>query len=143
MPGVTLPPDQMATLSRLTARVERLERRTRAQDALLQRMLASLFTYPGDLVVTTESPRWYPEMDVILSQTRASLLAAASGTVTVAIRKNGATLYSVSLTAGQTTVVNYTPTTLNSGDYLTVRVDAIGTNGANLSVGFVPSIGAL
>lgn len=139
MPGAVFPPDQSSTINRLVARVERLERRTRL-DTITMRMLASLFSYPGSLVATTESPRWYPEMDVVLSQARVS--CTASGNVTVTIRKNGSDLYSITLTGGANTTVNYTVFSLNPGDYLTLRIDDIGTDGANLSVGFVPSIGS-
>lgn len=140
MPGVTLPPDQNATLVRLLERVERLERQTRRPDAGMRRMLASLFSYPGTLVVDVESPRWYPEMDVTLSQTRIS--CTASNDVVVMVRKNGSDIYSVTLPFDQDTAVDFTVFSLNPGDYLTLRIDDIGTDGTDLSVGFVPSIGS-
>jgi hypothetical protein len=143
MPDVTLPAQQDRALIELFRRVERLERRTEQQNRVLVRLLSHVFSYPGDLIVHVESPPWYPEINVFISQIRLATLVAPSSNLLVDININGTLNQTVTLTAGTTSAITYTSIALLHTDYMTTKINSIGTNGANLSVTMVPSVTSL
>ena len=130
MPQSALPPDDAYEIEATIRRVERLERRTRP--VATQRYAPIVFSYPGTLVVDTESPPYFAVSAITITQVRVSLLTAAAGNNVVALRVNGATVQSFTLTAGQTSVAYNV--TINPGPGYPITVKATTVSGANLSV---------
>jgi hypothetical protein len=122
MPGSTLPGDHTASLTKTIARVERLERKTepRTVGATPERIL---FSYAGPLALT-ESPPWYPSRGGTITLVRVSLLANATGTNTVAVRVNGTTIQSFSVTSGLKTVQSAAAIPISPLDYVSVLLTA-------------------
>lgn len=126
MPGRTLPPNLGKQLNRSVQRVERLERTTvpPGPNAVTSPVV---FSYPGSLTNNTESPPWYASRTHRFTKARISLLSASTSALTVKINIDGLTAYTLTLAAGLTSTT--WPIGLNAfdGDYVTVKVTAVGT----------------
>lgn len=94
----------------------------------------------GTLKVLDGTARWYPHSNIEINKIILRLGTAADATVGVRINKNGTSVKTGQLTAGQTSVELSAPFfTMLSTDYLTIDTTAIGINspGADLYVQFV------
>lgn len=93
----------------------------------------------GSLTLITGTARWYAPRDLTISEIIGRLDTASSGSsVTVVIKKNGATMATLTFGVGVTKVVDTTINSLNEDDYLTVDVTAIGSSvsGSDLNLSF-------
>ncbi len=106
--------------------------------------LVATFAYPGVIaVVANASMRWYIHAASTIVGVQASLMTApAASSVIVDVNKNGTTIFTTQAnrptiaTSGfySGNVTNMDVTSLAAGDYLSVDIDQIGTNAANLLV---------
>ena len=102
-----------------------------------------VFTVPGTISVGVGSARFYIPGAITLSNVRASVGTAPTGSaITIDVNKNGSSVFTTNLKptiyAGQTVVSTSTPniTSLTTGDYISVDVDSVGSlnPGQNLTV---------
>lgn len=135
MPGTTLPPDQSAAISGLTARVERLERRIGADTKRAVGPPPLVFSYSGALTNGVESPPWYPAGNCYLTQARVSLLANATTNHLVDVYVNGAFVQTLTLPSGSKTIVSSTNITVTAGSYVTMKTNTVADS--DLSVEFI------
>lgn len=95
-------------------------------------------TFSQATVAVEGSARWSPDKTFRLTQIDATLDTPGTSTTTIAVKKNGSTLVTFSLSAGiyhQTVLLfgpSFTPT-----DYMTVETTAAGTGAKNLNVQMV------
>lgn len=95
---------------------------------------------PGELIVTTGNSRWYPTNQITLTSVRATVGTAPVGSgVITNVRVNGTSIATPEVAAGgNTSAIIVLNTIVNTGDYVTVDVDQIGsaTPGSDLVVNF-------
>ena len=93
----------------------------------------------GELVITTGTVRWYAPSALTINSIVARLGTAADATVTAVAKKNGSTVATISITAGQSEATNNVGFSMVTGDYLTLDITAIGSTnkGADLNVQFL------
>lgn len=80
----------------------------------------------GELAVTTGTVRWYAPAALTVSSVIARLGTAADATVGVNIKRNGASVRTVSLAAAATSTTG-SGFTMTAGQYLTIDVTSVGT----------------
>jgi hypothetical protein len=90
----------------------------------------------GAPTVYTGTARWYAPYDISIIKITPRLATASDGNIFMDVRKNSSiTIANLSIYPAQTTGnVFETPTTINSGQYLTINVNAIGNTGSDLYV---------
>lgn len=90
----------------------------------------------GELTVTTGTTRWTAPKDILISEVKAILGTAPSGSdMTASLNKNGSSINSITVTDGNTTATNSNlALSVSSGDYLTVNVDSAGGSDLNLII---------
>lgn len=96
-----------------------------------------VFSVIGNVFVTAGTHRFYVERAGTLAKVRASVGTPPLGSsLTVAVKVNGTTAATASITAGSFTGTATASLALVAGDYLTVDVTAVGstTSGADLTV---------
>jgi hypothetical protein len=102
-----------------------------------------VFTVPGTLSVGVGSARFYIPGAITLSNVRASVGTAPTGSsIIIDVNKNGTSVFTTNpkpqIYAGQNVVSTSTPntTSLTTGDYISVDVDQVGSlnPGQNLTV---------
>jgi hypothetical protein len=87
---------------------------------------------------TTTSPRWQPEKTMRLTQVDATLDTPGSTSTVVVVKKNGSTVATLTLAAGQYHETSLLFSTVYSPtDYMTVTTTSVGTGAANLNVQMV------
>lgn len=92
------------------------------------------FSYPGTLTTGVESPPFYPTVDTTYLNIRVSQLVVGALDLKIDIKLNGTIATTVTLTAGDLTVVDSVTTIATTvGDYVTVNVNDQG-DAANVSV---------
>ena len=87
----------------------------------------------GVLSVTTGAARWYAPRDIEITKIRPFVGTAPVGSsLNVRVNKNGTSIHTLSVSAGQSNSANTitTPIEINEGDYLTVDVTAVGSTTA-------------
>lgn len=93
----------------------------------------------GELVITTGTVRWYAPSALTINSIIARIGTTADATVTAVAKKNGSTVATISITAGQSEATNNTGFSMITGDYLTLDITTIGSTnkGADLNVQFL------
>ena len=93
----------------------------------------------GELVITTGTVRWYAPSALTINSIVARIGTTADATVTAVAKKNGSTVATTSITAGQSEATNNTGFSMVTGDYLTLDITTIGSTnkGADLNVQFL------
>lgn len=90
----------------------------------------------GAPAIYTGTARWYAPYDISIIKITPRLATASDANIFMDVRRNSSTtIANLSIYSAQTTGnVFETPTTINSGQYLTVDVTAIGNTGSDLYV---------
>jgi len=102
-------------------------------------LVSTITMYQGGApTIYTGTARWYAPYDLSIIRITPRLATASDGNIFMDVRRNSSTtLANLSIYAAQTTGnVFETPTTLYSGQYLTINVNAIGNTGSDLYVQF-------
>ena len=79
----------------------------------------------GTLAVTTGTVRWYAPSALTINSIIARIGTTADATVTAVANKNGSTVATISITAGQSEATNNVGFSMVTGDYLTLDITAI------------------
>jgi len=98
------------------------------------------FNYPGDITVNNGNVRWWSQGSLLISRIRAQVdIAPLGANITIVIRKNGTSVQTVTITAGQSSSQINTNITTANGDYITVDITTTGLSpvGSNLVVSFL------
>ena len=83
----------------------------------------------GELQIFTGTARWYAPFNSAVTGINMKLNVAADGFVAIAVKKNGVTVKSGSISPGDTSATIANPDfAMTEGDYLTVDVTSIGTS---------------
>lgn len=93
----------------------------------------------GELQVVTGTARWYAPFALQVTSITAKVSTVADGAISFAVKKNGSSVKTGSITAGQSSASVSSPEfSMAEGDYITLDVTAIGTTakGENLVVQF-------
>lgn len=93
----------------------------------------------GELQLVTGTTRWYAPFDLLVTGINTKVSSSADSNISIEIKKNGSTVKSSSILAGQfSSVVSAPEFPMVEGDYITVDVTSIGTTnkGEDLVVQF-------
>jgi len=93
----------------------------------------------GELQLVTGTARWYAPFDLLVTGINTKVSSSADSNISIEIKKNGSTVKSSSILAGQfSSVVSAPEFSMVEGDYITVDVTSIGTTnkGEDLVVQF-------
>jgi len=93
----------------------------------------------GELQLVTGTARWYAPFDLLVTGINTKVSSSADSNISIEIKKNGSTVKSNSILAGQfSSVVSAPEFPMVEGDYITVDVTSIGTTnkGEDLVVQF-------
>jgi len=93
----------------------------------------------GELQLVTGTARWYAPFDLQVTGINTKVSSSADSNISIAIKKNGSTVKSSSILAGQFSIIVSAPEfSMVEGDYITVDVTSIGTTnkGEDLVVQF-------
>lgn len=93
----------------------------------------------GELQLVTGTARWYAPFDLQVTGINTKVSSSADSNISIAIKKNGSTVKSSSILAGQfSSIVSAPEFSMVEGDYITVDVTSIGTTnkGEDLVVQF-------
>lgn len=82
----------------------------------------------GTLYVFDGSRRWYAPYNLSIASIVANLVTSADNNFIFAIKKNGTTVATITISTGQYTTTYSTPFTMNSGNYLTISIVQVGSN---------------
>jgi hypothetical protein len=95
-----------------------------------------IFSHPSTLTVSESGPWPYREAGKII---RMDVCLGTAGTSTTTVRalRDGSVMATVSLTTGVTSASDGTQWTLTDEQFLTVEITEVGTDAADLTVGFV------
>ena len=97
------------------------------------------YSYTGNLSVNTGTERFYTFDSATCSEINTYVGTAPVGSaITFNVKKNGATVDTVSIGDGNTSSLNSSTTLYNKGDYLTVDITQVGssTAGSHLKINF-------
>ena len=97
------------------------------------------YSYTGNLSVNTGTERFYTFDSATCSEINTYVGTAPVGSaITFNVKKNGATVDTVSIGDGNTSSLNSSTTLYNKGDYLTVDITQVGlsTAGSDLKINF-------
>jgi hypothetical protein len=98
------------------------------------------FNYPGNIIVNNGTIRWWSQGELLISRIRAQVDTDPLGAnITIVVRKNGTSVQTVTITAGQSSSQINTNITTANGDYITVDITNTGLSpvGSNLVVSFL------
>jgi len=87
----------------------------------------------GTLSVTTGTARWYAPRNIEITKIRPFVgIAPVGSALNLRVNKNGSSIHTLSVSAGQNTATSTvsTPLEVNEGDYLTVDVTSVGSTTA-------------
>jgi hypothetical protein len=93
----------------------------------------------GELQLVSGTARWYAPFDLLVTGINTKVSSSADSNISIQIKKNGSTVKSSSILAGQfSSVVSAPEFPMVEGDYITVDVTSIGTTnkGEDLVVQF-------
>ena len=91
-----------------------------------------VFSYPGTLTASLETPPWYPTRSGVITTVRVSLLANAGADHVVELRKDGSAIQQFTLTSGTKTIETATTIAVARGSYISMKT--ITVSNADLSV---------
>jgi len=106
---------------------------TSATEQRVQTEAHTTLEQDGTLSVTTGTARWYAPRDIEITRIRPFVgIAPAGSALNLRVNKNGSSIHTLSVSAGQNTATSTvgTPIEISEGDYLTVDVTAVGSTTA-------------
>jgi hypothetical protein len=99
------------------------------------------FNYPGTLTAGVGNARWWSQQSLVISRIKAQVTTAPIGAdINIGFKKNGVTVQSLAVPAGQTSSsINTVNITTVDGDYLTVDIVSVGSvsAGTDLVISFL------